>query len=93
MSSSDSPPPREEQPLSNFKIPEKATIRLEFIKTKNGGKAGPYYYAYWRENRKLEKKYLGKNLPAEFQETYNQKREDPKYDNTDIAIAMNSMFY
>lgn len=76
MNSSDNPPPpTEEQPVSNSKIPEKATIRLEFVKTKNGGKAGSYYYAYWREDRKLKKKYLGKTSPAELQGTYNQKRE------------------
>ena len=55
----------------NFKIiPQNATIRVEYVKC---GKDfclkcehGPYYYAYWRDeknDRKLKKKYIGRNDP------------------------------
>ena len=43
-------------------VPSNATIREERIKC---GKSclmcphGPYYYAYWKENGKLKKKYIG----------------------------------
>jgi hypothetical protein len=48
----------------NYKsVPDNATIREERIKC---GKPfcvmcphGPYYYAYWKENGKLKKKYIG----------------------------------
>ena len=65
----------------NFEsIPKNATIRKEYIKC---GKEfclrcehGPYYYAYWRDeknDRKLKKKYIGKRDPRE--ETYNNDLE------------------
>lgn len=45
------------------RIPDTASLREEFIKC---GKIscftcphGPYYYAYWKDNGKLRKKYLG----------------------------------
>lgn len=37
-------------------IPENATIRKEFVKG-----SGPYLYAYWKENKRLRKKYIGKS--------------------------------
>lgn len=53
-------------------IPRNATIRKEYVKC---GKElclrcehGPYYYAYWRDeknDRKLKKKYIGRNDPRE----------------------------
>ena len=49
------------------------TYRQEYTKcNKTGcqscaqlGGHGPYWYAYWRENGKLKKKYIGKNLPTD----------------------------
>jgi len=49
-------------------VPEKATIRKEYIKC---GKQmceiehGPYYYAYWKDpqSKKLKKKYIGDHMP------------------------------
>jgi hypothetical protein len=52
----------------NYKsIPTSATIRKEYVKCGNPNcsrcKHGPYYYGYWKENRKLKKKYLGRYDP------------------------------
>jgi hypothetical protein len=52
----------------NYKsIPSGATIREEYVKCGNSYcyrcKHGPYYYAYWKENGKLKKKYIGKYDP------------------------------
>jgi hypothetical protein len=48
-------------------VPKKATIRKEYIKCSNyycrRCKHGPYYYAYWRDQGKRYKKYLGKYDP------------------------------
>jgi len=45
------------------------TIRMEYVRCGKSGcrgcPHGPYYYAYWRENGKLRKRYLGKNDPRE----------------------------
>jgi len=54
----------------NYKsIPSGATIRKEYIKCGNPNcyrcKHGPYYYGYWKENGKLNKKYIGKYDPRE----------------------------
>jgi hypothetical protein len=53
-------------------IPNNASVREEFIKC---GKIscsscphGPYHYAYWKNNGKLKKKYLGTNKPRTAQE-------------------------
>ena len=48
-------------------IPEKATIRKEYIKCGKEMcelKHGPYYYAYWKdpESKKLKKKYIGDHM-------------------------------
>jgi len=56
-------------------IPDKATIREEYVKCGKEYcyrcKHGPYYYAYWKdENGKLKKKYIGRNNP--------RKEDNPK---------------
>jgi hypothetical protein len=47
----------------NYKgVPANATIRSEKIKCGKPCLMSPhglYYYAYWKENRKLKKKYIG----------------------------------
>jgi hypothetical protein len=58
---------------SHIPIPNIATVREEFVKCGklhcHGCPHGPYYYAYWRdEKRKLRKKYLGVNKPRITQE-------------------------
>jgi hypothetical protein len=52
----------------NYKsIPSHANIREESVKCGkpdcNRCKHGPYYYAYWKENGKLKKKYIGRYDP------------------------------
>jgi hypothetical protein len=48
-------------------VPSNATIREEYVKCGNPYcyrcKHGPYYYAYWKEGRRLNKKYIGKYDP------------------------------
>jgi hypothetical protein len=55
------------------KVPDKATVRYEYVKVKVKCKGedkgevrvkvyGPYLYAYWRENGKLKKRYMGKSI-------------------------------
>jgi hypothetical protein len=50
-------------------VPENATIRREYINCGNYScrrcKHGPYYYAYWRQEGKRYKKYLGKYDPRD----------------------------
>ena len=46
-------------------IPLNATIRQEYVKCGNPdcrNQHGPYLYAYWKEAKKLKKRYVGKNL-------------------------------
>ena len=46
-------------------IPLNATIRQEYVKYGNPDcqkSHGPYLYAYWKQDKKLNKKYVGKNL-------------------------------
>jgi hypothetical protein len=46
-------------------IPPNATIRQEYVKCGNPdcqNSHGPYLYAYWKQNKKLKKLYVGKNL-------------------------------
>jgi len=58
-------------------IPKNATIKKEFIKCgkKKCGKCphGPYYYAYWNNKmeHKLNKIYLGVEIPSELQRDEN----------------------
>jgi len=49
----------------NQKIPLNATIRQEYVKCGNPdctNSHGPYLYAYWKQDKKLKKRYVGKNL-------------------------------
>jgi hypothetical protein len=46
-------------------IPPNATIRQEYVKCGNPdcqNSHGPYLYAYWKQDKKLKKRYVGKNL-------------------------------
>jgi hypothetical protein len=46
-------------------IPLNATIRQEYVKCGNPdcqNLHGPYFYAYWEQDKKLKKRYVGKNL-------------------------------
>jgi hypothetical protein len=48
-------------------IPPNATIRQEYVRCGNPdcqNQHGPYLYAYWREDKKLNKRYVGKNFEA-----------------------------
>jgi hypothetical protein len=50
---------------NNQEIPPNATIRQEYVKCGNPdcqNLHGPYFYAYWKHDKKLNKKYVGKNL-------------------------------
>ena len=48
-------------------IPKNATIRQEYIKCSNPDckelhkPHGPYLYAYWKQDKKLKKKYIGRS--------------------------------
>jgi hypothetical protein len=49
----------------NLEIPPNATIRQEYVKCGDPdcqNQHGPYLYAYWKQDKKLKKKYVGKNL-------------------------------
>jgi hypothetical protein len=53
--------------VNNLEIPPNATIRQEYVKCGNPdcqNSHGPYLYAYWKQDKKLNKKYVGKNLEA-----------------------------
>jgi hypothetical protein len=46
-------------------IPLNATIRQEYVKCGNPdcqNLHGPYFYAYWKQGKKLNKRVVGKNL-------------------------------
>jgi hypothetical protein len=46
-------------------IPPNATIRQEYVKCGNPdcqNSHGLYLYAYWKQDKKLRKKYVGKNF-------------------------------
>jgi hypothetical protein len=46
-------------------IPLNATIRQEYVKRGNPdcqNHHGPYLYAYWKQDKKLNKRYIGKHL-------------------------------
>ena len=50
---------------SNYNIPVNATIRQEYVKCGNPDCQklyGPYFYAYQKQDKKLNKGYIGKNL-------------------------------
>jgi hypothetical protein len=49
----------------NDLIPPNATIRQEYVKCGNPdcqNSHGPYLCAYWKQDKKLNKKYVGKNF-------------------------------
>jgi hypothetical protein len=51
--------------VDDLEIPPNATIRLEYVKCGDPdcqNSHGPYLYAYWKQDKKLKKRYLGKNL-------------------------------
>jgi hypothetical protein len=51
--------------VDDLEIPLNATIRQEYVKCGNPdcqNLHGPYLYAYWKQDKKLNKKYVGKNL-------------------------------
>jgi hypothetical protein len=51
--------------LNNLEIPPNATIRQEYVKCGNPdcqNPHGPYLYAYWKQDKKLKKRYVGKNF-------------------------------
>jgi hypothetical protein len=50
---------------NNQEIPLNATIRQEYVKCGDPdcqNPHGPYLYAYWKQGKKLKKRYVGKNL-------------------------------
>jgi hypothetical protein len=54
--------------VDNPEIPPNATIRQEYVKCGNPdcqNSHGPYLYAYWKQDKKLKKRYVGKN-PEDF---------------------------
>ena len=46
-------------------LPERVTIRSEWVRcAKKSCKScphGPYYYSYWKQDGKLQKRYIGKS--------------------------------
>ena len=51
--------------VDNQEIPLNATIRQEYVKCGDPdcqNHHGPYLYAYWKHDKKLNKRYVGKNL-------------------------------
>jgi hypothetical protein len=47
--------------VDDLEIPPNATIRQEYVKCGENSH-GPYLYAYWKQDKKLKKRYVGKNL-------------------------------
>ena len=53
--------------IDDLEIPPNATIRQEYVKCGDPdcqNQHGPYLYAYWKHDKKLNKKYVGKNFEA-----------------------------
>src|SRR5215467_8020887 len=51
--------------VDDLEIPPNATIRQEYVKCGDPdcqNSHGPYLYAYWKQDKKLKKRYVGKNL-------------------------------
>jgi hypothetical protein len=51
--------------VDDLEIPPNATIRQEYVKCGDPdceNLHGPYLYAYWKQDKKLKKRYVGKNL-------------------------------
>lgn len=70
---------------SLLEIPENATLRLEYVRCGNDacgkGTHGPYCYAYWKEQGKLKKRYLGTGIlqaldPTEMDDSMSAAIED-----------------
>jgi hypothetical protein len=63
-------------------IPKNATIRKEYVNCKKpncyrGGAHGPYYYAYWKEGKKIKKKYIGQyRYERQLQQVQGQQQQD-----------------
>jgi hypothetical protein len=51
--------------VNDLDIPPNATIRQEYVRCGNPdcqNSHGPYLYAYWKQDKKLKKRYVGKNF-------------------------------
>jgi len=51
--------------LNMIEFPLNATLRREYVKCGNPDwqkSHGPYFYAYWKEDKKLKKRYVCENL-------------------------------
>jgi hypothetical protein len=51
--------------VNDLEIPPNATIRQEYVKCGDPdcqNPHGPYLYAYWKHDKKLKKRYVGKNF-------------------------------
>src|SRR5215469_6263988 len=51
--------------IRHLEIPLNATIRQKYVKCGNPdcqNLHGPYFYAYWKLDKKLKKRYVGKDL-------------------------------
>jgi hypothetical protein len=51
--------------IDNLEIPLNATIRQEYVKCGNPdcqNLHGPYFYAYWKHDKKLKKRYVGRDF-------------------------------
>jgi hypothetical protein len=50
---------------NEYEIPEKATVRQEHVRCGNPDCQhlhGPYLYAYWKDGKRLRKRYIGKTI-------------------------------
>ena len=57
------------QPDERDGLPPTLTYRQEHVRCGKGGCTtcphGPYWYAYWREDGRTRKRYIGRHLPGE----------------------------
>ena len=72
-------------------IPKNATIRKEYVNCKKtncyrGTAHGPYYYAYWREGKKIKKKYIGQY----YYEGQLQQVQERQQDTADVTANNNN---
>ena len=54
--------------MDDQEISLNTTIRQEYVKCGNPNcqnSHGPYLYAYWKQDKKLKKRYVDKNLEAQ----------------------------
>ena len=50
---------------NEYEIPERATVRHEHVRCGNPDCQhlhGPYLYAYWKDGKRLRKRYIGKTI-------------------------------